>query len=263
MLSGKLLIQNLKMPNMGEGSKYINLLSKDVKSKKSFFSKYIKLNLLKKVCKSNTLANFQLEEIIKKHLKPKNKSLKILDIGTGLCNFYPNNVKNSNNKYYDCDLSSEMKDILMKRGIIFIEADISIDKLNLNDNSFDLIICSHLIEHLDSSVNLLEEIERLLKISGIAFIKTPDIKFVKWNFFNDYTHRKPYTKSSLIQQIESESLKILNCYSTTLYKDFSIKLIKGNPFNPINLIFYIVGLFTYYFRKDMREIICISKKIKN
>ena len=33
--------------------------------------------------------------------------------------------KNSNNKYYACDLSSEMKEILMKRGIIYLEADIS------------------------------------------------------------------------------------------------------------------------------------------
>ena len=72
------------------------------------------------------------------------------------------------------------------------------DKLKLKENTFDIIICSHVIEHIDEPSNLLFEINKLLKKSGILFLKTPDIKIVKWNFYNDFTHVKPYSKHSLI-----------------------------------------------------------------
>ena len=68
-----------------------------------------------------------------------------------------------------------MKKNLDKRGIIIFQADINKDKLKLEDESIDLIICSHLIKHLHNPTNLLLEIERLLIKSGILFIKTPDI----------------------------------------------------------------------------------------
>ena len=241
---------------MTEGSKYISLLSKDLKSNKSGFKLVIKDYLLKLVCSNFTLANFQLEEIIKKHIK-KNSNLNILDIGAGLCNFFPERSNDSKNKYIACDLSKNMQANLKERGIEFLKADITKDKLKLDKNSIDLIICSHLIEHLDSPLNLLSEAERVLKKSGILFIKT-----VKWEFYNDFTHIKPYCKTSLIQQTESKKLVVRKCISTTLYLDFSLKLISRNPFNPFNIIFFLIGLYTYYFRKDMREIFYIAKKIK-
>ena len=243
-----------------KGSKYIKLLSRDLKSNKSGLRNSFKYNLLKLVCKNHTLANFQLDGIIAEHLNRKN-SLRMLDIGAGLCNYYPENVKESSNKYIAYDLSKDMKNNLDKRGIIIFQADINKDKLKLEDESIDLIICSHLIEHLHNPTNLLLEIERLLTKSGILFIKTPDIKSVKWNFYNDFTHTKPYSKSSLSQQVESEKLKIKKCYSTTLYLDFAKKLFLKNILNPFNFIFLVIGIYTFYFRKDMREIICLSKKL--
>lgn len=248
---------------MSEGSKYINLLSRDLKSNKSGFKKFIKEYLLKLVCRNFTLANFQLEQIIKKYVIRKNSNLNIIDIGAGLCNFFPETSSNSKIKYIACDLSKNMEANLAERGIDFLQADISKDYLNLEERSFDLIICSHLIEHLDSPINLLSEAERILKKSGILFIKTPDIKTVKWNFYNDFTHIKPYSKTSLIQQTESEKLKIEKCVSTTLYLDFSLKLLKTNPFNPFNIIFFFIGIYTFYFRKDMRELFFIARKIKD
>ena len=131
----------------------------------------------------------------------------------------------------------------------------------MEENSFDLVICSHVIEHIEDPSNLLKEISKLLRKSGLLFLKTPDINIVKWNFFNDFTHKKPYTRNSLIEQTKSEAIQIEECYSSTLYKDFALNLFQGNPFNPFNIIFLIIGFYTYYIRKDMRELICIAKKI--
>ena len=243
-----------------KGSKYINLLSKNVSDKKVGIQN-LKYYLLRLVCHNNSIANYQLDQLIKDYFFYSVKGLNILDIGSGLCNYYPKNVSNSKNKYFACDLSDELKELIEKRGINFIQGDMSKDKLKLKENSFDLIICSHVIEHIDEPSNILFEINKLLKKSGILFLKTPDIKIVKWNFFNDFTHKKPYSKHSLIEQIASDSMRIEKCSSSTLYNDFALNLLKNNPLNPFNIIFLIIGLYTYIMRNDMRELICIVRKI--
>ena len=53
-------------------------------------------------------------------------------------------------------------------------------------------------------------------------------------FFNDFTHKKPYTRNSLIEQTKSEAIQIEECYSSTLYKDFALNL-----FQEIHLILLI------------------------
>lgn len=243
-----------------KGSKYINLLSKNINNKKIVI-RILKFYLLRLVCNNNSIANYQLDQLIRHYLPNTVKSLNILDIGSGLCNYFPKNVSKLKNNYFACDISDQLKDLIEKRGINFIQCDMSKDKLKLKENTFDIIICSHVIEHIDEPSNLLFEINKLLKKSGILFLKTPDIKIVKWNFYNDFTHVKPYSKHSLIEQIESDSIRIVRCSSSTLYKDFALNLFRNNPFNPFNIIFLIIGFYTYFVRTDMRELACIVRKI--
>ena len=100
-----------------------------------------------------------------------------------------------------------------------------------------------------------------LKCPICKVLKTPDIKVVKWNFYNDFTHKKPYTKNSLKEQIESDAMQLVKCSSTTLYKEFAFNLLKNNLFNPFNIIFLIIGIYTYFIRTDMRELIFIVRKL--
>ncbi len=244
-----------------KGSKYINLLSKNIKDKRVLMRNF-KFFLLGLVCKNNSIANHQLDQIIRNYFLYSVKGLNILDIGSGLCKYYPENVVDSKNKYFACDLSDELKELIERRGIKFFQGDMVKDKLKFKENSFDIIICSHVIEHLEEPSNILNEIEKLLKKTGILFLKTPDIKVVRWNFFNDFTHKKPYTRHSLIEQIETDSMRIEKCISSTLYKDFALNLIKINPLNPFNIIFLVIGYYTYFLRPDMRELICLVKKLK-
>ena len=246
---------------LNKGSKYINLLSKNIKNRNQGLRK-LKYSFLRLVCKNSSIANHQLDRLINKYFSYSAKGLNILDIGSGLCNYYPENALESKNKYFACDLSDDLKEFLKKRGIKFIQGDMVKDNLILKENSFDIIICSHVIEHIEEPSNMLFEINKLLKISGILFLKTPDIKVVKWNFFNDFTHKKPYTKNSLKEQVESDEMQVINITSSTLYQDFAFNLLKNNPFNPFNLIFLIIGFYTYFVRNDMRELICIARKIK-
>ena len=246
---------------VNKGSKYIRLLSKNILNKKQGL-RNLKYILLKLVCNNNSIANHQLDQLIKNYFSYSGKGLNILDLGSGLCNYFPENVTESKNKYFACDLSDDLEKLLDKRGIKFIQGDMVKDNLKLKENYFDIIICSHVIEHIEEPSNILFEINKLLKISGILFLKTPDINIVKWNFFNDFTHKKPYTKNSLKEQIESDSMRVIKCSSSTLYREFAFNLLKNNLLNPFNIIFLIIGFYTYCIRTDMRELICIVKKLR-
>ena len=54
------------------------------------------------------------------------------------------------------------------------------------DNSFDHVICSHVIEHMRHPVGLMEEIWRVLKVGGTVEIKTPH--YTHWTSWGDPTH---------------------------------------------------------------------------
>ena len=138
---------------VNKGSKYINLLSKNIKSRKQGL-RNLKYFLLRLVCNNSSIANHELDQLINNYFSYSAIGLKILDIGSGLCNYYPENVTDSKNKYYACDLSDDLKKTLEKRGIEFIQGDMVKDKLTLKENSFDIIICSHVIEHIEEPSNI-------------------------------------------------------------------------------------------------------------
>lgn len=64
--------------------------------------------------------------------------------------------------------------------------------LPFKDNFFDLIHCSHVVEHLypESLYSTLNNIDRILKPGGYLVISTP----LLWTgFYDDLSHIKPYT----------------------------------------------------------------------
>ncbi|RPG17962.1 MAG: class I SAM-dependent methyltransferase [Pelagibacteraceae bacterium TMED124] len=239
--------------------KYLNLLDKE----NNKFLKLSKLKkfLLKRVCNNNSIYNYQFERLINTNFKKKKTNLNILDVGAGLCKYYPESVNNCKNNYYACDVKDVFRNFIEYRGINFIEVDLSKKQIDINDGFFDLIICSHMIEHLSNPELLLNELERILCPGGIIFFKTPNIKQVKWNFYDDFTHLRPYTQNSLLKAVESQNLTIMNCYTTTLYMDFFLGLMKKNILNPFNLVFLFFGLYCHFFRNDMKEIICLALKV--
>ena len=61
-----------------------------------------------------------------------------------------------------------------KEGIGFKAADFERDKLPYEDNSLDIILCEHVIEHLKNPKNILSECMRCLKKDGIFWCSTPN-----------------------------------------------------------------------------------------
>ena len=49
----------------------------------------------------------------------------------------------------------------------------SMEKLPFNDESFDIVFCSHTLEHSENIIQALKEMKRVLRSSGTLFIATP------------------------------------------------------------------------------------------
>lgn len=133
----------------------------------------------------------------------------VLDVGCGTAPLY---------KYF-CELKQNIKlygtDIIrssgLPDGIKFVESDLN-SRINFSDDMFDVVICSHLIEHLDHVGNAMTEIVRVLKPGGVLYLETPShrsIFFPSFNmvnkgesvpisFWDDPTHLRPFSPISLV-----------------------------------------------------------------
>lgn len=109
------------------------------------------------------------EKIIKVLSKYKDlEKCKILDIGCG-SGYLGSILQEKSKRYIGMDFTDERK----VKNFTFIKT----DALNVpfKSNSFEIIICNHVIEHVTNQKTLLHEINRLLKKDGICYITCPNI----------------------------------------------------------------------------------------
>lgn len=133
--------------------------------------------------------------------------------------------KNLNVDYKTADLF--MKDVDYK---------VDIEDMNtLPGNHFDLVICSHVLEHVPNDMKAISEISRILKPGGQAILMVPIVKGlskliedpeekrteIRWKKFGQDDHIRLYSANDFIERIESSGLKVkpyqmsdlnVNCY---------------------------------------------------
>jgi len=103
----------------------------------------------------------------------------------------------------DCEKgdSEILKDIEVK--IIDVEKDV----FPFNSGLFDFVFSKSVIEHLWDPKNFMSENYRILKPGGRIVVMTPDWQSQRCIFYNDYTHRRPYTQMSLRDLLKIHGFK--------------------------------------------------------
>jgi SAM-dependent methyltransferase len=76
-------------------------------------------------------------------------------------------------------------------------ADLEKDGIPYPDNFFDVTYSKSLIEHFHNPETVVQEMFRILKPGGLAITLCPDWEFNVKMYFEDYTHRTPFTQPSL------------------------------------------------------------------
>lgn len=122
------------------------------------------------------------------------KGKKILDLGCGRGEFLRGFIR--------CGLDGYGVDQSLLAKTIFPEAEISqsdLEKAPLpyKDNSFDVVFSKSVLEHFYYPEKLVQQIRRVLNPGGLVITMVPDWQSVYKTFYEDYTHRSPFTYTSL------------------------------------------------------------------
>ncbi len=135
-----------------------------------------------------------------------------LDLGCGRGDFLNATFTHVNN-VYGIDRVCEDKVIHANNGdkiYIILEADLE-KTLPFDDKSFGIVFCKSVIEHFHYPEKLVAEVRRILKPDGLFIVMTPDWESTKQAFYNDFTHRSPFTLNSLREILEIHDFEIVAC----------------------------------------------------
>ena len=129
------------------------------------------------------------------------------------------------------------------------DCDIKLDitDMNFEDNFFDLIICSHVLEHIIDDRKAMHELFRVLKPKGIAILQVP-ISNKKEKTFENFTIVSPEDREKYFGQKDHVRIygkdykKRLESIGFSVYiydikKDLDLKAIKRFGINPEEVIY--------------------------
>lgn len=145
------------------------------------------------------------------NLKPGSK---ILELGCGRGEFL-NEFSLNGLDSHGIDQSDFAKKKFPKLVVEIIN--IEKEKLPYKDNYFDIVYSKSFIEHFYYPDFIFQESRRVLKDNGIIITLTPEWQYIYKTFYEDYTHRVPFSNDSLkdihkingFKNIEVESFKQL------------------------------------------------------
>lgn len=141
-------------------------------------------------------------------LKP---GMKMLEPGSGRAEFL-NNFKELGLDVFGVDLLADAVDFGKKLGLDVRLCDVENEKLPFEDNTFDVIYSKSFIEHLYHPGKYLEEAYRVLKPNGLLLTLVPDWESNYKIYYDDFTHRSPFTKIALEDAYKIYSFKEVNVF---------------------------------------------------
>lgn len=147
-----------------------------------------------------------LHRMFRKYAIPKNA--RILDIGCAGGAFLTELKQKGYNNVYALDYSADAIALCRKNGI---EHAYVMDghKPEFPEGTFDVIVASDSLEHLEDEQKALSNWHKVLKDGGIAIIYVPAYMFL-WSYHDDINfHYRRYTLGSLCNALRKNHFKIL------------------------------------------------------
>lgn len=177
----------------------------------------------------------------------------VIDIGCGNGNF----IKLAPEKISGIDNNPEAVRWCEQQGFNVILGN-ALD-LPYEDESYDGIHCSHLIEHLfpEDAWKLLDQLNRILKPGGIICLRAP---MMSRHFYNDLTHIRPYPPQAVMEYLggkwqnqHPQTFEVLKGeYEILKIKWRHLPLLSGIVHNPI-LVRILEVLAGFGFRSFTRS----------
>lgn len=159
-------------------------------------------------------------------LKTLPSDAKLLDVGAGPGGIYY--FKQSglpvrdDMKLYAIDVS---KGVRFDKYDGYQLCDLNREDIKYEENSFDAVLMSHVLEHLNDEIKTMQQINRVLKNDGRVYIEVPTPETLNYpprerfldsgintstiNFFDDHSHVKTYSMDELITLLKTNGFTIL------------------------------------------------------
>tara|TARA_B110001450_G_C17545168_1_gene450254 strand:- start:182 stop:865 length:684 start_codon:yes stop_codon:yes gene_type:complete len=186
--------------------------------------------------KNKPLTNYPLvliKHIITKYKIRKNSS--ILDLGCGRGEFL-NEFINQGMEGHGVDFSDFAIKHCPKARINVM--DIEKENIPYPDNTFDVVYSKSFVEHFYYPEKIFNEAYRVLKPGGTIITLTPEWQYIYKSFFEDFTHRTPFTNISL-----------KNIQAMSGFKDIKVESFKQLPILFENSLFSkIFSFFSFLTR---------------
>lgn len=194
---------------------------------------------------------------------PKDKKYDLLEVGSGLGRF-AELIKNNFNESIDITCLEINKDLAEKTTKIGIK---TINKNFLNnelpDEKFDLVHCSHVVEHMPypDIKNFLDELVRVAKNGGYVIIRSP---LMHKGFYKNIDHVRPYPPNSIMDyftnslQQETGKYKIKNQFLWLRKEPLNLN-IPGLRF--LNLLLKLVWIYFKFPHAHADGYVLILKKV--
>ncbi len=142
---------------------------------------------------------------------PADKTVNLLDITPApqLTKFIK---QYSKIKYRSCDLFTD-----------FADDKVDIQDMSIyGDASFDILLCSHVLEHVPDDVKAMRELYRVLKKGGWGIVMVPIMMTIKdicedpsvtdeaqrWKLFGQGDHVRLYSKTGFVARLEKVGFKV-------------------------------------------------------
>ena len=117
----------------------------------------------------------------------------LLDVGCGRGEFLKGFIA-TGVQGYGTDQSPAAKRLCPDADIRVGNAD---DALPFDDEMFDVVFSKSVVEHFYYPERLIQDMYRVLKPGGLLITMTPDWDTIYRMFYEDFTHRTPFTATSL------------------------------------------------------------------
>ncbi|HEX5167897.1 MAG TPA: class I SAM-dependent methyltransferase [Cyclobacteriaceae bacterium] len=117
-----------------------------------------------------------------------NKKLKVLHIAPEAC-FIKRFEKQHGDGYITADIESPLAKVKM-----------DIHSIPFGSDTFDVVLCNHVLEHVDDDIKAMREIHRVLKPGGFSIMQVPFFNPVGEKTFEDASITNPKERETIFGQ---------------------------------------------------------------
>ena len=186
---------------------------------KSYIPKRSKLSMIKQTVRSKILVR-ALKKIFKKNFNKLNEGINVLEFGPGYGDLAVELSKTFKIKnYVFVDHSQEnldyIQNIIKVKSVSFFCHDANKLISEQVDNSFNLVISSHVIEHLENPSKHIDDFYALLDQDSYGLISTPNLDSLdaiklgnNWRGYKDETHISLLSYDELEKEIGRRKFEI-------------------------------------------------------